>query len=134
MEIFTRSHSLKRIVSVGSATIAIVALGNCSGAGFGAPESQGNTPDLAVAPPSVSDSGPVVGQRFTLSVAVRNDGDGASVAATLRYYRSTDATITTADTEVGSGTVTVLAASGAPASRSISPHHQIPERTTTVPA
>ena len=129
---FTRSHSLKRIVSVGSAAIAIIALSDCSGAGFGPPENQGNTPDLVDAPPSVSDSGPVagaqpdlmvtppavsdsrpvVGQRFALSVAVRNDGDGASVAATLRYYRSTDATITTADTEVGSGTVTVLAASG----------------------
>ena len=129
---FTRSHSLKRIVSVGSAAIAIIALSDCSGAGFGPPENQGNTPDLVDAPPSVSDSGPVagaqpdlmvtppavsdsrpvVGQRFALSVAVRNDGDGASVAATLRYYRSTDATITTADTEVGSGTLTVLAASG----------------------
>ena len=109
---FTRSHCLKRIVSVGSAAIAIIALSDCSGAGFGPPDAARWMHSLMVTPPAVSDSRPVVGQRFALSVAVRNDGDGASVAATLRYYRSTDATITTADTEVGSGTVTVLAASG----------------------
>ena len=129
---FTRSHSLKRIVSVGSATIAIIALSDCSGAGFGPPENQGNTPDLAVAPPSVSDSdpvaktqpdlmvtppavsdsGPVVGQSFTLSATVRNDGEGDSAATTLRYYRSTDETITSSDTEVGTDVVAGLTASG----------------------
>ena len=68
-------------------------------------------PDLVVADPSVSDSDPAAGTQFTLSATVRNDGDAAAAATTLRYYRSTDATITTADTEVGTGAVAQLAAS-----------------------
>ena len=68
-------------------------------------------PELVVASPSVSDDGPVAGETFTLSSTVRNDGAGDSAATTLRYYRSTDATITTADTEVGTDAVEGLAAS-----------------------
>ena len=70
------------------------------------------TPDLVVASPSVSDSGPAAGAAFTLSATVRNDGDGDAAATTLRYYRSTDATITTSDTEVGTDAVAALVASG----------------------
>ena len=61
---------------------------------------------------SVSDSGPVAGTPFTLSAAVRNAGNKSSAATTLRFYRSTDATITTSDREVGTGAVAGLAASG----------------------
>ena len=43
--------------------------------------------------------------------SVRNYGDGVSAAATLRYYRSTDTTITTSDTEVATVVVAGLAAS-----------------------
>ena len=43
---------------------------------------------------------------------MRNAGDGESAATTLRVYRSTDATITTADTPEGTDAVTELAASG----------------------
>ena len=68
-------------------------------------------PDLVVGSPTVNDSGPVAGETFTLSATVRNDGDGDSAATTLRYYRSADTTITTADTEVGTDAVAVLAAS-----------------------
>ena len=75
------------------------------------PEPPGQ-PDLVVGSPSVSDSGPAAGAQFTLSATVRNDGDGASGATTLRYYRSTDATITTSDRAVGTGAVVGLAASG----------------------
>ena len=67
-------------------------------------------PDLAVGSPSVSDSSPTSGATFSLSAAVRNDGDGAAAATTLRYYRSTDATITTTDTSVGTDAVGGLAA------------------------
>ena len=62
-------------------------------------------PNLAVSPPSVSNSAPAVGTTFTVSALVRNDGDEASVVTTMRFYRSTDATITTSDTEVGTATV-----------------------------
>ena len=62
--------------------------------------------------PTVSDSGPAAGAGFTLSATVGNAGDGASEATTLRYYRSTDATITTSDTQVGTDEVPGLAPSG----------------------
>ena len=52
------------------------------------------------------------GSRFTLSVRVTNAGDGASEATRLRYYRSTDSTITRSDTEQGSESVGALAAAG----------------------
>ena len=60
----------------------------------------------------MSDSNPTAGTTLTLSATVRNDGNGASVATTLRYYQSTDSTITTSDTEVGTDAVGTLAASG----------------------
>ena len=69
-------------------------------------------PDLTVVSPSVSDNSPAAGVSFTLSATVQNDGNGESAAATLRYYRSTDGTITTSDTEVGTDAVTGLAPSG----------------------
>ena len=69
-------------------------------------------PDLVVESPSVSTSSPLTGASFTLSATVRNQGSGPSAATTLRYYRSTDATITTGDTEVGTDAVSALAASG----------------------
>ena len=68
-------------------------------------------PDLVVGSPSVNDSSQTVGATFTLSATVRNDGDGDSPATTLRYYRSTDATISIADTEEGNQTVASLVAS-----------------------
>ena len=69
-------------------------------------------PDLIVSSPSVTDNSPETGDSFTLSATVRNDGNDASAATTLSYYRSTDVTITTADTEVDTDTVRALMASG----------------------
>ena len=83
---------------------------NCSGAlvmTLGAP-------DLVVSTPSVSADNPTAGASFTLSATVRNQGSsGAGAATTLRYYRSTDDTITTSDTELGTDSVSALAAFGA---------------------
>ena len=76
------------------------------------PRPSRGAPDLVVASPSLSDSGPADGPSLTLSATVRNAGDGASPATTLRFYRSTDTTITTADTAVGAEAVPGLAASG----------------------
>ena len=61
--------------------------------------------------PTVNDSSPATGAPFTLSATVRNAGDGESAATTLRFYQSTDETITTADTEAGTAAVGGLAAS-----------------------
>ena len=71
-----------------------------------------SAPDLEVAFPEVSDSTPVEGGRFTLWVTVGNFGDADSAATTLRYYQSTDATISSADTEVGTDEVGALVAEG----------------------
>ena len=68
-------------------------------------------PDLVVETPTVSDNNPETGEDFTLSVTVANQGDAAAAAATLRYYRSADATISTSDALVGMDTVAALAAS-----------------------
>ena len=69
-------------------------------------------PDLEVGTPTASDTSPETGATFTLSATVTNAGDGESSATTLRYYRSTDATITTSDTHVGTDAVGALSASG----------------------
>ena len=119
-------RSLKVFTSMALVAMAGVGLMSCGGGGGGSrptgpvggdqimiqprPPATG-APDLLVASPSVSNSSQAVGESFTLSVTVRNDGAGAAAATTLRYYRSTDATITTSDTEVGMDAVGELAAS-----------------------
>jgi len=45
-------------------------------------------------------------------VTVHNQGAGGSAATTVRFYRSTDATITTSDTLEGTGAVNTLVPSG----------------------
>ena len=62
-------------------------------------------PDLAVDTLTVSDSAPTAGASFRVNVTVRNHGDATSGSVTLSYYRSTDSTITTGDTEVGTDSV-----------------------------
>ena len=72
----------------------------------------GGSPDLVVDAPSVSDNTLTTGQSFTLSATVRNQGNGQSAATTLRYYRSSNSTISTSDTQVGTDSVSGLSASG----------------------
>ena len=89
-------------------------VGNWSPSGSGTTSSSGgsggsgNNPDLIVESPAVSDSSPDAGAYFTLSATVRNQGGSRSASTTLRYYLSTDETITTSDTEVESDYVTRL--------------------------
>ncbi|MCZ0937527.1 MAG: hypothetical protein OXJ55_02740, partial [Caldilineaceae bacterium] len=73
----------------------------------------GSSPDLIVASSSVDDDTPTTGQTFTLSATVRNQGAGRSTATTLRYYRSSNSTISTSDTQVGTDRVSELAGSSA---------------------
>ena len=102
------------VTAVGNGTATITAsAGSASGSAavtvaVGVPPA----PDLVVGSPSVSNSSPLTGASFTLSATVRNQGSGPSAATTLRYYRSTDATISSSDTEVGTDAVGVLSASG----------------------
>ena len=76
-------------------------------------DSAHSSPDLIVEPPSVSDSSPNAGASFTLRTTVRNQGSGSSRSTTLRYYRSSNSTISTSDTEVGTDSVSSLRASEA---------------------
>ena len=68
-------------------------------------------PNLVVDPPTVSLSSPMAGQSFKLNVTVRNRGNGSSALTAVSYYRSTDSTITSADTQVGADRVPGLGAS-----------------------
>ena len=77
---------------------------NCSAGVPLVVESGGGTaPDLVVESPQVSSSTVVPEAFFTLSATVRNQGAGRSASTTLRYYRSSDATISTGDTGDGHG-------------------------------
>ena len=67
-------------------------------------------PDLVVESPEVSSSAVIPGAGFTLSATVRNQGGSRSASTTLRYYRSSDSTISTSDTEEGTDSVFGLAA------------------------
>ncbi len=69
-------------------------------------------PDLVAASLSVNPPRPAPGQSLTLSVTIHNRGNAPTAPATLRYYRSTDSTITSDDTEVGTGPVRGLSAPG----------------------
>ena len=67
-------------------------------------------PDLVVYSPSVYDKVFDPGERFDMSFWVLNQGDGGSTTnATLKYYRSSDATISSSDTEltIRTGTISV---------------------------
>ncbi|MDE0427264.1 MAG: T9SS type A sorting domain-containing protein [Candidatus Poribacteria bacterium] len=66
------------------------------------------TPDLVVESISASESTVEPGERFRLSATVRNRGSGESRSTRLRYYRSSDASISTSDTEVDTDSVSSL--------------------------
>ncbi|MCY4555304.1 MAG: pre-peptidase C-terminal domain-containing protein, partial [Chloroflexi bacterium] len=74
-----------------------------------------SSPDLVVQSPSVDDTSLTAGQSFTFRITVRNRGDGRSASTTLRYYRSSNSTISASDTQVGTDAVGALAASGSSA-------------------
>ena len=68
--------------------------------------------DLTVAAPMASDANPAAGASLTLSAMVRNNGTRSSNATAVRFFRSTDGTITVDDTQVATADVPALAASG----------------------
>ena len=80
---------------------------NCS-SGVQVTVSAPTSPDLEVGGESVSNNEVDTGGSFTFEATVRNEGDGASASTTLRYYRSTDSTISISDTEVDTDTVSAL--------------------------
>ena len=75
------------------------------------PPSPGTAPDLrvVVSPPSR----PLVpGENFPLDAKVRNLGGAASAATTLRWYLSTDSTISTTDAAIGAAAIARIEAGG----------------------
>ena len=104
------SQGLKAVAGLGLAAITCAGLASCSAAVL--PDGAREVPDLMVSSPAASPGAPGAGTTFTLSVAVSNEGEGESAATTLRYYRSTDATITRSDTALGTAAIAGLAGSG----------------------
>lgn len=75
------------------------------------PPSPGTAPDLRVAVSSPSRLlGP--GENFPLYATVLNPGGAASAATTLRWYLSTDSTISTTDAAVGAAAIARIEAGG----------------------
>ena len=72
------------------------------------PNEPGSDPDLSVRSAEVTNAEPDAGETFSLDVVVHNSGRGESPETSLRYYLSTDAFISQADTEVGTATVAGL--------------------------
>ena len=66
--------------------------------------------DRVVGSPTVTDGSPETGERFTSRVTVRNQGGDRSAPTTLRYSRSSNASISTSDVHVGTDSVRALAA------------------------
>ena len=73
-----------------------------------AERSPATAPDLRVGTVSASPDNMFTGISFALAAAVSNAGDVSASETTLRYYLSADATISSADTEVGTDTVEAL--------------------------
>ena len=121
----THSNGFKGLAPTVMGALICAAFASCTAMGpsdeLGAGTSDVGTgsPDLMVASAAVSYDGPAVGVSFTLSATVQNAGDGGSESTTLRYYRSTDAEISSSDTDLGTDAVAELAAS-ATSSQSVS--------------
>ena len=84
---------------------------NCSGALTVTVDATA-APDLTVSWISQNGGNLLVDASFTLNAYVWNPGSAASGSTTLRYYRSTDSTITTSDTSLGTDSVDGLARGG----------------------
>ena len=77
-----------------------------------APPPPPSEPDLIVESPSADPATPSAGQLVLLSATVRNQGGAQSAATRLRFYRSSDATISRSDTALQDVSVSALAPSG----------------------
>ena len=85
---------------------------NCSG-GYRTEVLQRTSPDLVASVTSVGDAGILyVGESFTINAEVYNQGTGPAASTTLRYYRSTDSTISTSDARIGTDPVDPVPVSG----------------------
>jgi subtilisin family serine protease len=72
-------------------------------------------PDLIVPSLSLTDASLTIGETFTINAAVQNIGTAPSASTTLRYYRSTNSTISSFDTQIGTDFVLALSPGGSSA-------------------
>ena len=72
----------------------------------------GPAPELVVSNFNVTPRTANGGERFRLQATVRNSGQARSPSTTLRYYASSDRSITTRDTQIGTDSVGSLRAGG----------------------
>ena len=73
------------------------------------PTQQANRPDLVVEDIEAVPATVAAGETFRLYATLKNQGTAASAATRVRYYRSTDNVISTADTQLGSASRDPLA-------------------------
>ena len=74
------------------------------------PQAIPSTPDLVVEDVRADPVTVAPGEKFKLYATLKNQGRGESTATRIRYYRSTDAVISTEDTQLGSASRDPLAA------------------------
>ena len=67
-------------------------------------------PDLVIESVTVDNYSPEIGGSFTFSATVRNKGDAPSEGTTLRFYQSTNPTIASDDTQIGTDQIASLSA------------------------
>ena len=110
----TRSGSTVTVTAVaaGDATITVTATdtgGLSATQHFDVKVQAAAESDLVVLTPAANPDALGPSETFTLSAVVHNQGaGGASSSTTLRYYRSSDATIGTGDTQIGTDAVAQL--------------------------
>ena len=105
MRVTERAGAISAAVTLGLVVALVMAV-----IASNTPVYANSSPNLEVEGPVAGDENPYTGASFTLSVTVTNIGDRPSAETTLRYYRSTDATITTSDVEVATAAIGALAA------------------------
>ena len=74
------------------------------------PEIETEGPDLVIESLRANNTTVTAGGQFRLDVVIRNQGKAVSGAATIRFYRSSDETISTVDTQVTRASLPAVAA------------------------
>ena len=72
-------------------------------------EIEAEGPDLIIESVRVNNTTVTAGDQFRLDAVIRNQGKAASGAATIRFYRSSDETISTVDTQVNRASLPAVA-------------------------
>lgn len=111
---FVTSFGMLQVMGLGygvDGEVANLSRGNPPASNLLVIDARADAPDLVVESALMDDGTLEPESAFVLSATVRNLGDAAARATTLRYYVSSDTTITPSDTAVGTDPVDELAAS-----------------------